>query len=342
MRMLLSYSDQFSKALALWPIASLVLTLPILAFLYHRDGRLRLWAAVGSYLAVFYALGLVCFTLYPLPDGPTGLGFTYGVRPQTNFWRFVSDLRYGGRAAVFQLAANVVLFVPLGFFAARGLGWGPVRCTLAGFAVSALIETTQLTGLWGIYPYSYRTFDVDDLLTNTCGAFIGWACAAVFSHFVPHRIEPEALEPTRTPNIVRRTVAFAIDAALIWGFSTIVYVFGQYALRHGLLGVPHAVRAAELAVRYSAWIMIALFEWLVPLARGGRTLGGSFVRMTCETKERRGLLRLAFMTLRAAVIVLVVRRPVEAGLVLLVFWLVARQMPYDLLPASTAASGSRA
>ena len=48
MRFLMSYSSSFATALSLWPLASLVLTVPILAFLYHRDGRLHLRATAGA------------------------------------------------------------------------------------------------------------------------------------------------------------------------------------------------------------------------------------------------------------------------------------------------------
>lgn len=338
MRYLLAYSNNFSLALALWPFASLALSLPILAILYHRDGRLRLGAALGASIAVFYLVGVACFTLYPLPDGPTGLGFTYGVKPQLVFWQFVADIRYGGRAAKFQLAANVALFVPLGFIAGRGFGWGPVRSALAGLAVSLLVETTQLTGIWHLYPYSYRTFDVDDLLTNTTGAVLGWAASALFSLAVPHRVDPERLEPTRNPGLVRRGVAFAVDVVLVWAASAVVDVLAQFVLRRCLGDWGHLARALELLPRATFWGAMLVGEWFVPLARRGSTPGGAFVRMTCETRERTGLLRLAFLTLRFAVIALVFVKPLWAVAGCAACWLVFRKMPYDLLPASRTSS----
>ena len=45
-----NYSDNFAAALVLWPALSFLLTLPILAYLYHRDGRLRFGTFVGAYL----------------------------------------------------------------------------------------------------------------------------------------------------------------------------------------------------------------------------------------------------------------------------------------------------
>lgn len=67
-----NYSENFAAALVLWPVLSFMLTLPILAYLYHRDGRLRFGTFVGAYLTVLYVCGLGCFTLYPLPQGDAG------------------------------------------------------------------------------------------------------------------------------------------------------------------------------------------------------------------------------------------------------------------------------
>ena len=67
----------------------------------------------------------------------------------------------------------MVLFLPFGVFVRLITHRGVVVATALGFAVSLLIEVTQLTGVWGVYPCAYRLFDVDDLLTNTLGAFLG-------------------------------------------------------------------------------------------------------------------------------------------------------------------------
>ncbi len=149
-RFLFNYSDNFHAALVLWPTLSLLLTFPILAYLYHRDGRLRPVSFVASYLAVLYALGIVCFTLYPLPSGDAGPGITYGVEPQLNPLGFLDDIAKDGLKAVFQLLFNVVFFVPFGLVAGRLLRMRLLPCALFALAVSALVETAQLTGLFGV------------------------------------------------------------------------------------------------------------------------------------------------------------------------------------------------
>lgn len=131
-----NYSDNFAAALVLWPVLSFMFTLPILAYLYHRDGRLRFGTFVGAYLTVLYVCGLGCFTLYPLPQGDAGLGITYGVAPNFNPMNFMNDIAKDGLKAVFQLAFNVVFFMPLGFIAGRLLRLRLLPSVLLGLAAS--------------------------------------------------------------------------------------------------------------------------------------------------------------------------------------------------------------
>ena len=70
MGFLKNFSEPFAFALALWPFVSMLLTVPVLALLYHRDNRIRLSSAIVAYGTVLYLLGLLCFTLYPMPDDP--------------------------------------------------------------------------------------------------------------------------------------------------------------------------------------------------------------------------------------------------------------------------------
>ena len=91
-----SFSESFTAAVLAWPFASFALTLPILALLYRRDGRIRLLSAAGAYLSVLYLLGIVCFTLYPLPEGDSGPGITYGLDPIWNPLHFVDDIAADG------------------------------------------------------------------------------------------------------------------------------------------------------------------------------------------------------------------------------------------------------
>lgn len=74
-----------------------------------------------------------------------------------------------------QIGLNALMFVPLGFL--LPILWSRCRrwysTLLAGFLTSLTIEVSQL--------FSFRATDVDDLIMNTLGAFLGYClCRACF------------------------------------------------------------------------------------------------------------------------------------------------------------------
>lgn len=326
-RFLSGYTENFLLAVTLWPLASLALTLPILAWLYHRDGRLRFGSAVSTYLAVLYVLGLGCFTLYPLPSGDSGLGITYGVPWQLDPLAFVADFAREGVSTLPQIAFNVALFMPLGFIAGRLLRWGFWKSVIVGLLASLCIEAAQGTGLFGIYPYAFRTADVDDLIYNTSGAALGWACAAALAHVLPPGALAEEGEVTHTPGFVRRCVAFWLDTLLVTLVSLVVG--GAVGLVLAMLGASEGVRSQAMdLVLYATFLWV---ELVAPWRHAGSTPGGAFVRMSCETREREGARRAAFYVLRVVVLgtayfFFPILWPVFA-----LFYLFARRMPYDFV-----------
>lgn len=157
---------------------AIVAFVPFVALSYRRRGEMSFWRSMLWLGAVIYAMALWTYTLVPFPE-------SYDVQcvPMQTvpfmFVRDIADLGAGSVGALLhnpaaaQVVLNVVLFMPLGWFLRRLGDRGIVVATLVGFAVSALIEVTQLTGIWGLYSCSYRVFDVDDLIANTSGAFLG-------------------------------------------------------------------------------------------------------------------------------------------------------------------------
>lgn len=330
MRYLLNFTDQFEMALALWPFASVFFTLPILAYIYHRDGRLRFWPAMGAYISVLYVMGLACFTLYPLPEGPTGLGFTYGVEPQLDFWAFIGDIQRGRFTDIAQLVANVVLFVPFGYILGRAFGRGFFGALIIGFLGSLLVETTQLTGIWGYYDYSYRAFDVDDLLTNTIGSVIGWLFSQLFAKVLPREEVDEAYF-VENPGLIRRTVALLLDFSLM--FAILIPLYGVWwiaSMNSSVVPEPTDSYVSEAMF----WIVFLVIEGLVPAFREGRTPGCGFVHTTCEGVNRRGFKRLIYYVLRTAALALLWIHTLPTLAVLLLYYLIRRRMPYDEIPAS--------
>jgi glycopeptide antibiotics resistance protein len=154
-------------ALAAGFALALALLVPWAARQYRRRGTVGPGAALLALATVVYALALVIYTLLPLPSNVAGMCQGTPVGPQLRPLAFLDDIDGAGgisspasllrNPAVTQVLFNVLLFVPLGmfvrYFFIRGrLLTGVVGASLAGLGVSLVIEFTQLTGDWFLYP----------------------------------------------------------------------------------------------------------------------------------------------------------------------------------------------
>lgn len=275
--------DQISLgvlAIALGVAAGFVLFVPFVAVSYRRRGtltfgRFALWAAF-----LVYFLAIWTYTLLPLPD-PDSIRC---VGTNLNVLEFVEDIR-GAVArpgntltdpAVLQLLLNVLLFLPLGFFLRVLGGRGILTAFLVGLGLSAFIETTQLTGVWGLYPCAYRVFDVDDMLTNTTGAVLGSLVAFV----VPRRhrgfsavADPDAPRPVTRG---RRFVAMLCD----WLGATLVMLAAGVGVQ---LWLEYVVGDHDAVVAGSISSMVAaatpIIVWLVVVLVTGGTIGDLAVEL---------------------------------------------------------------
>lgn len=262
-------------------VVAVLLFVPFVALSYRRRGgfgfaRFVLWGA-----ALVYLMAIWTYTLLPLPDPDAircaGVNLDLGA--------FVDDIRGAlarrGRSAltdpaVLQLLLNVLLFVPLGFFVRVLFGRGIVTALLVGLGLSLFIETTQLTGVWGIYPCAYRFFDVGDLITNTTGALLG----AVFGLVVPRTRRglskaADALQP-RPVTRGRRALAMLCDGL---GFflasatiSIAVQLFIGYVLRDRAAMIEGG--AAELISTGGAALL-----WLAVTLITGQSVGDAAVQL---------------------------------------------------------------
>ncbi|MEZ5097814.1 MAG: VanZ family protein [Nocardioides sp.] len=265
-------SDQLFNGLAataLGLVAALLLLVPTAAVQYRRDGRLGVGDLATLVGAAVYGLALWTYTLLPFPaEG----GFRCQ-RSRWDVWQSVQPIVEHGvlplshllrQPAFQQLALNVLLFLPLGAFVRLVAHRGLVVTTLLGLALSSAIETTQLTGVWGWYDCAYRTFDVDDLLTNTLGALVGGVLAWAFLH--PDRRAGAAL-PTRI-SLGRRWVGFVSDLV----FLVVVGGAAGLAWRAWLVhaqGVAQPDRGAAGLVQLGVPLLL---EALLVLG-AGRTVG---------------------------------------------------------------------
>ena len=133
---------------------------------------------VGMVLFVIYVLLLMYLLFFSEEYGRVAemdREYQYNLVPFVEIRRFLIYREQLGNFAVFtNLFGNVVGFVPFGLllpvifrnFRKDGL------IVLTGFALSLTVETIQLITKVG-------SFDVDDLILNTLGAFLGYLTFAI-------------------------------------------------------------------------------------------------------------------------------------------------------------------
>lgn len=267
-------------AIVLGMFVGVVLFVPFVAVSYRRRGGLSLGRSLLWAAALVYFLAIWVYTLLPLPD-PDAIRC---VGTNLDLTAFVDDVRVAaGRSEnpwldplVLQLLLNVLLFVPLGFFLRVLGGRGIPTAILVGFALSAFIETTQLTGVWGLYPCAYRVFDVDDMLTNTLGALIG----SILSLVVPvrHRGMARAADADRPRPVTRgrRLIAMLCDGLAAALVVVLVGTTTQLWLQF-VVGDAAAVADGTIADALSTGIPVAV--WLVLILSTGRSVGDFAVQL---------------------------------------------------------------
>ncbi len=246
-----------------------VLFVPFVLLSYRRRGefsfaRWVLWSA-----ALIYFWAIWTYTLLPLPDP----GDIQCVGMITDPMSVVNDLREAVRSpgrtithpAFLQLALNVILFVPLGFFLRVLVGRGILASFFIGLGVSLFVETTQLTGIWGLYPCAYRFFDVGDLMTNTAGAVIGSIAALVIPPSHRGLGKPTDADSPRPVTRGRRLLAMLCDWLAFTLISGGIIIAAQLYLRfvaHDEEAFQEGVVAAAVGIGGAAlfWLLLILFS----------------------------------------------------------------------------------
>jgi glycopeptide antibiotics resistance protein len=264
--MLSSYLEPARTGFLTFVGVGALLLLPLVALHYWRFGRVEPRRALVLYGLLAYGLVALALIFLPFPArdevcrGETMLS--------TTPFQWVTDMRHNmaanGRSGIqamvtsqafLQQAFNVALFVPLGVVLRRAYRRGPLAAVCIGLGVSLIVEVVQYTGNLGAYPCPYRIADVDDLISNTGGALLGWMVAPV-ALVVPRVPDSEDVTaPPGTVSVPRRLAGLVADLLVVVLVSRLL--------------LPDLVWALALMV---------LLRVVLPAATGGWTFGGWLLR----------------------------------------------------------------
>jgi len=280
-------------AFIIFCILSFFLIIPWLVYSYRKYGRLSLWASIVAYSFVFYMLSALFLVLLPLPETRNTCALQspdtvhYSLVPFHFIWEIIHSrsivwsqpstyVRVLTDSVFLQTAFNFLLLLPFGvylrYFFQHKRKWK--KALGLGFALSLFYETTQITGIYGVYNCPYRIFDVDDLILNSTGALFGFIIAPVILALFPSRrnliAKAEKMQESPLVPPLSQLLAVLVDYLLIkisWTLTLGLFTTSEFA-----------------EFLYTTILLVILFA-VVPFYWDGKTIGTHLLRFNLTTLD---------------------------------------------------------
>lgn len=182
-----------------FPFFAILFTLPIIAGTIIRHKAVNFVRIGFDYLFLLYMLCVIALTLFPLPTAEQA-AMLHNHNIQLIPFHFIADIIRESplqimnvrtylpamfHETILQVVFNVLMTIPFGMFLSYACGYHCRKVVVLSLMLSVVIEFTQFTGIYGIYNGSYRLCDVDDLMANTLGGFLGYELMTVFERILP-------------------------------------------------------------------------------------------------------------------------------------------------------------
>lgn len=275
------YIEALEQAAILFPILAVLFTIPYIAWNYHKYGSVLSLRILIVYSFILYMLCAYCLVILPLPTGEAAANLS-GHQAQLVPLTFLGDIARESDAVLSQPRTwltvfnsnaflttlfNLFLTMPFGMYLRYYFRCGWKRTLVYSLLLSLFFELTQLSGLYFIYSGSYRLFDVDDLIVNTCGSMIGFVLARIAMRFLPSReeLDRESFVRGRRVSLLRRIVAFIYDVI-------------AYAVLFIVVFLIWTANFGTMSVWVYALIWLAYFA-LCPIVLRGQTIGHRLAKL---------------------------------------------------------------
>ncbi len=290
----MGYIQSIKTAIFIFPFIAFIFTLPFILHQYHKYGSIHKLRVLIIYSFILYLITIYFLVILPLPDinsvmAPTGnivklIPFSFindFIRESSIVWNDPSTyLKALTEPCFYVVAFNILMTIPFGMYLRYYFKCSLKKVLLYSFLLSLFFEITQLTGLYFIYPYPYRLFDVDDLIQNTLGGVLGYLLMGALDNFLPTReeIDKEAIIDGTKVSGLRRITLFLLDIFIYLILVIIINIF----------------------TNKSMYVAFILYYILIPFINKGKTLGGAFLNVKLEFPN----IRLLRLMLRAVFIYL--------------------------------------
>jgi glycopeptide antibiotics resistance protein len=234
------YENIIFIGLLIFPLIAFLITIPYIVYNYHKYGSISVIRTIIIYSFVLYLLCAYFLVILPLPTFTEVRALTFP-RMQLIPFNFINDfINKSGFVwnntgtylmalksnAFIQPVFNIILTIPFGIYLHYYFKCNILKTIIYSFLLSLFFELTQLSGLYFIYPRSYRLFDVDDLFCNTLGGFVGYYIGNLFNKILPSREEIDASSYEKSKNIsgLRRIISLMLDYFIFTILCLIIYL----------------------------------------------------------------------------------------------------------------------
>lgn len=243
------FAEALHQAFHIYPVIALVFTVLYIGWNYHKYGSIRSLRILIVYSFVMYMLCVICLVILPLPT-PQEASALSGHARQLDPMRCIYDMKseVGNLVSKSDISTwiyllnsktflytifNVFMTIPFGMYMKYYFDFGFIETFFLSFLLTLVLETSQLTGLFFIFPGSYRMFDVDDIITNTAGGVIGWILGIPLCYILPTREEMDEVsyEHGQRVSLMRRVASFFFDVLLCVIIGAAIWLFFHFAPR---------------------------------------------------------------------------------------------------------------
>ncbi len=234
----MGYVVSIKTAVFIFPLVSFFFTFPYILKQYHEFGSINKFRTLIVYSFILYLLCIYFLVILPLPNKSDVTGPLSKMVRLVPF-SFVSDFiretsfEWGDIGSIFKALKepcfytvfyNLLMTVPFGMYLRYYFKKDLKETFFLSLGLSLFFEITQLTGLYFIYPYPYRIFDIDDIIINTLGGILGYYIFGPFKKLLPLReqIDEDSIKSGMKVSGLRRATMFSLDVFLFLIFFSIV------------------------------------------------------------------------------------------------------------------------
>ena len=291
----MSYFISIKTAIVVFPLIALLFSIPFVLHQYHKYGSINPFRVLIVYSFILYLITIYFLVILPLPNKEEVIykpnmiklipfGFINDFIRESSF--VINDpttyLKAIKEPCFYTVIFNIFMTIPFGMYLRYYFKCNFKKTLFISFILSLFFELTQVSGLYGLYPYPYRVFDVDDLIMNTLGGIIGYFIMGFVDNFLPTRekIDEDSLEAGEVVSGFRRITMFSLDCFLYILIFTFISLF--------------------ISNKYIPLIVFVIYFIIYPYFKNGQTLGSKFLNVRLEFKKYRFIkitLRIIFLFL---------------------------------------------